>query len=147
MNPAFLLLLILVGAPLVELYVLIEVGGEIGALPTIGLSIFTAVLGAWLVRLQGLSVLFRVRQTLARGETPAVEMLEGALLMMAGVLLLFPGFITDALGFLVLVSPLRRALVRAVLRRAVAFGPPPGAGGGRTPDVRVIEGEYRREKE
>jgi len=148
MNPAFVFLLLLVGAPLVELYVLIQVGSEIGALPTIGLSIFTAVLGAWLVRMQGISVLFRVQQTLARGEAPALEMLEGALLMMAGVSLLFPGFITDAMGFLLLVPPLRRRLILAVLRRSGTLKPPPGGPPAEGPGshVRVIEGDWRREE-
>ncbi|HHC72340.1 MAG TPA: FxsA family protein [Thiotrichales bacterium] len=148
MNAAFVFLLLLVGAPLVELYVLIQVGSEIGALPTIGLSIFTAVLGAWLVRMQGISVLFRVQQSLARGEAPALEMLEGALLMMAGVSLLFPGFITDAMGFLLLVPPLRRRLILAVLRHSGTLKPPPGGppGEGSGPRIRVIEGDWRREE-
>ena len=149
MNPIFIFLLLLVGAPLVELYLLIEVGSRIGALPTILLSIFTALLGAWLVRLQGISVLFRVQQVLARGEAPAIEMLEGALLMMAGVMLLFPGFITDGLGFLLLVPPLRRWLALAFLRHAGVIRPyagGDGGAGGSTSRVRVIEGEYRRDE-
>jgi UPF0716 protein FxsA len=147
MNPAFIFLLVLVGAPLVELYLLIEVGSEIGALPTILLSIFTGALGIWLVRMQGLSVLFRVQRTLAQGEAPALEMLEGAVLMMAGLMLLFPGFITDTLGFLLLVPPLRRSLILAVLRRGGVMQPPPGPPPGETPSrrVRIIEGESRRE--
>ena len=144
MNPIYLILLVLVGAPLVELYVLIEVGSRIGALTTIALSIFTAVLGAWLVRMQGLSVLFRVQQSLARGEPPALEMAEGALLLVAGVMLLFPGFITDGLGFALLIPPLRRWLVLRLFR--VRPGPP-GSGSGGTTTIRVIEGEYRRERD
>jgi UPF0716 protein FxsA len=148
MNPGFIFLLLLVGAPLLELYVLIEVGSEIGALPTILLSIFTAILGATLVRLQGVSVLLRVQETLARGETPALEMLEGAVLMMAGVMLLFPGFITDVIGFLMLIPPLRRHLIMAVLRNSGTLTPAPS----RTPRdeepvrrVTIIQGEYRKE--
>ncbi len=149
MNPGFIFLLLLVGAPLLELYVLIEVGSEIGALPTILLSIFTAILGAALVRLQGVSVLLRVQQTLARGEAPALEMLEGAVLMMAGVMLLFPGFITDAMGFLMLVPPLRRRLILAVLRQNGSLRPAPGnpPQGEEEPvrRVTIIQGEYRKE--
>ncbi len=149
MNPGIIFLLVLVGAPLLELYVLIEVGSEIGALPTILISVFTAVLGASLVRMQGVSVLLRVQQTLARGEVPALEMLEGALLMMAGIMLLFPGFITDAFGFLLLVPPLRRKLILAVMKRSGAMGP--GSGGpspaseAEVRKIRIIEGEYRHE--
>ena len=149
MNPGIIFLLLLIGAPLVELYVLIEVGSEIGALSTILLSVFTAILGAALVRLQGVSVLLRVQETLARGEAPALEMLEGAVLMMAGVMLLFPGFITDAMGFLMLVPPLRRKLIVAVLKRSGAMGPAPGGRtGNEGEDIRrvtIIQGEYRRE--
>ncbi len=140
--------MLLVGAPLAELYLLIEVGSEIGALPTILLSVFTAILGATLVRLQGVSVLLRVQETLARGEAPALEMLEGAVLMMAGVMLLFPGFITDIIGFLMLIPPLRRRLIVAVLRNSGTLTPAPSG----TPEeqesmrrVTIIQGEYRKE--
>lgn len=151
MNPGIIFLLLLVGAPLVELYVLIEVGSEIGALSTILLSIFTAILGAALVRLQGVSVLLRVQEILARGEAPALEMLEGAVLMMAGVMLLFPGFITDTMGFLMLVPPLRRWLIVTALKRRGIISPAPGAPaddeGGNIRRVTIIQGEYRREDE
>ena len=147
MNPVFIFLFILVGAPLVELYLLIEVGSRIGALPTILLSVFTALVGAWLVRLQGISVLFRVQQVLARGEAPAIEMLEGALLMLAGLMLLFPGFITDTLGFLLLVPALRRGMAVAFLRHAGVMQPLDGGSvaPGTTGRTRVIEGECRRD--
>lgn len=79
MNPTLIFLLLFVGAPLLELYFLIEVGSVIGALPTILVSIFTAVLGGALVRMQGMSVLLRVQQNLAKGQAPALEMMEGAL--------------------------------------------------------------------
>ena len=147
MNPAILFLFIFVAAPLIELYVLIEVGSEIGALSTILVSVITAVLGGALVRIQGLSVLFRVRETMERGEAPAIEMMEGAILLLAGLLLLLPGFITDALGFLALLPPLRRAFILLMLRRSGTIhaaytekGP-----AGRTARPRIIEGEYRRD--
>ena len=111
-----LLLLILVGVPLFELYLLIQVGSEIGALPTIGLSILTAIIGTYLVRVQGFAVLMRVRDMMDRGETPALEVLDGALLLIAGLMLMLPGFLTDALGFLLLIPPLRRLLVRRFVR-------------------------------
>jgi UPF0716 protein FxsA len=78
-SPALLFLLVFVGAPLVELYLLIEVGSVIGALPTIALSVFTAVLGGLMVRMQGFSVLFRAQAQMAQETVPAIELLEGAL--------------------------------------------------------------------
>lgn len=149
MNPGIIFLLLLVGAPLLELYVLIEVGSGIGALPTILLSIFTAVLGATLVRMQGISVLMRVQQTLAKGEAPALEMLEGAMLMMSGVMLLFPGFITDIMGFLMLIPPLRRKFILAMLKRSGTISPTePGTGSAADVEIRhvnIIQGDYRRD--
>ncbi|MBF0256223.1 MAG: FxsA family protein [Gammaproteobacteria bacterium] len=146
MNPFWLLLLILVGAPLFELYLLIQVGSVIGALPTIVLSVFTAVLGALLMRQQGFAAAQRAQQAMARGEMPALELLEGVLIFLAGAVLLFPGFVTDALGFLLLISPLRRRLLLALLKRAQVIQPAQSSGqqaGGQ----RYIEGEFRREDE
>ncbi len=146
--PVLLALFFLV--PLVEIYILIEVGGLIGALPTVFLVVATAVIGAGLLRWQGLTTWLRVQQTLARGELPAVEMLEGAVLLVGGALLLTPGFVTDALGFLCLIPPARQAAIRAFLRRgrvtvhrASGSGRPGDRRGG--PRGRVIEGEWRRD--
>ena len=136
-----LLLLILVGIPLLELYLLIQVGSEIGALPTIGLSILTAIIGTYLVRVQGFAVLMRVRDMLDRDETPALEVLDGALLLIAGLMLILPGFLTDTLGFLLLIPPLRRLLIRRFVRFVPVHSE---ARTGAAP--RVIEGEFRRER-
>ena len=95
-------------------------GNVIGAPWTIALVVLTALAGAWLVRLQGLSALNRVRETAARGELPAIELLEGLFLLAAGALLLTPGFFTDIVGFACLMPPLRRSLIRLAARR---FGP------------------------
>ncbi len=144
MSPLVFILLFFVATPLVELYFLIQVGAQIGAIPTIALTVFTAVLGGVLVRLQGLSVLMRVREASARGEVPALEMLEGAVLLMAGLALLLPGFITDAVGFLLLITPIRRALTLGWLRRRGVLRP-----GERPPDKpgqpRIIDGEFHRD--
>jgi len=134
--------------PLTEIYVLIQVGELIGALPTVVLVVFTAVLGAVLIRAQGLATVARMRQSMDRGELPALELLEGACLLAAGALLLTPGFVTDTVGFVLLVPRLRRALIVAVAARGAGpRTPPPGAPGANTPagPGRVIEGEYRRE--
>ncbi len=145
MNPALLFLLLFVTIPLVELYLLIEVGAGIGAVPTIGLTLATALLGGVLVRLQGFSTALRVRQGLERGEVPAVEMLEGLVLLISGILLLLPGFVTDAVGFLFLVPPVRRAALVASLRRMRVVTTTQAGPGGRGEGV--IEGEWRRETE
>jgi UPF0716 protein FxsA len=143
-HPLLLFLAIFVIAPLVELYVLIEVGARIGAFSTIVLSVFTAVLGGWLVRLQGFAVLYRVQGAMARGEVPALELLEGAMLLLTGLALLLPGFITDAVGFALLVPPLRRALILWYLRRngTLRPGPPPPRP---PPSGGYIEGDFRRD--
>ena len=143
MNPVFLFLFLFVATPLVELYFLIEVGSQIGAVPTIGLTLFTALLGGILVRFQGFSTALRVRDALDRGELPAIEMLEGVLLLIVGILLLLPGFVTDAIGFLCLIPQLRRAVVLAFLRRAKVIRTH-GRDGAEGDDI--IEGEWRREE-
>ncbi|MGA0960041.1 MAG: FxsA family protein [Sedimenticolaceae bacterium] len=144
LNPLAILLFLFVFAPLAELYVLIEVGSEIGALPTILLSIFTAILGASLVRLQGFSVLMRARGMMARGEAPAIEMMEGMALAITGFALLLPGFITDAIGFLLLITPVRRALIIKGLLRGGVMRPASGTQS-HTHQHIEIEGEFRRE--
>ena len=140
-----LFLLLFVGIPLIELYFLIRVGSVIGALPTIALSILTAVIGGYLVRRQGIAVLMRVREMLGRDELPALEVLDGAVLLVAGLALLLPGFFTDAVGFLLLVPPLRHALIRRYARVLPIEGHAIRRGSGPDAGPRVIEGEYRRE--
>lgn len=146
MNPLFLFLLLFVGIPLIELYFLIQVGSEIGAIPTITLTVFTAVLGGMLVRAQGLTTALRVRDALQRHEVPALEMMEGVVLLITGLMLLLPGFITDLIGFVLLVPPVRRALLFYFLKFSGVIqqqSPAQGATGEST-DPRVIEGEYRK---
>ena len=134
------LLLLFVGLPLLELYFLIQIGSVIGAVPTIALSIFTAVLGSWLVRRQGFGVLMRVRESLARDEVPALDLLDGVLILAAGLVLLLPGFLTDILGFLMLIPPLRRWVVRRYVQVIPVHRHDPEP----TPSARVIEGYFRR---
>ena len=137
-----LFLLLLVGIPLIELYFLIQVGTEIGVLPTIAISLFTAALGGYLVRRQGFDVLARVRRAKDQGEMPALAVMDGALLLVAGFFLLLPGFLTDAVGFLLLIPAIRQHLIK---RFIVILPPGQGAGGPAGP--RVIEGDYRRESD
>lgn len=147
MNPALLFLLLFAAIPLLELYFLIQVGSEIGAIPTIFLTVFTAVLGGLMVRLQGFSTALKVREAMDRDEVPAIEMIEGAMLLLAGFLLLLPGFITDAVGFLLLVPQVRRALIVWYLRRAggIATAATTRREHHRGSEHRVIEGEFKRE--
>lgn len=140
------LLLLFLLVPLVEIWILIEVGQEIGALPTIGLCVLTAVVGAALLRLQGLQTLTRAQANLNRGEIPAIEMFEGVALAFGGALLLTPGFATDVLGFLCLIPWSRRAMIRGALRRMnVYYGPPGGPGAGPGGSRHTIEGDFRRD--
>jgi UPF0716 protein FxsA len=110
-------LLIFIIVPAVELWLLINVGGEIGALRVLALIIFTGVVGWSLVKWQGLSTLRRIREELSSGQVPAREMVAGLCLVAAGLLLITPGFLTDIVGFLLLVPPLRRMLAGVLMKR------------------------------
>ena len=132
-------LLILIGVPAGELWLLIEVGSEIGALTTIALIILTAVIGTALFRIQGLATLERLRTHVARNETPVGEVVSGFGLLFAGLLLLIPGFATDALGFLLFVPPVRRWLAGLVIAYVVARG-----GSAMFVDLRAGTGSGRR---
>lgn len=121
-----LFFLIFVAVPLLEIYFLIKVGGQIGGGLTILLVLFTALVGLILVRAQGFATLFRVQTQLARGKSPALEMFEGLLLLVAGVLLLIPGFFTDALGFILLFPPWRRRIINWVIQRPFKYPFPGG---------------------
>lgn len=112
-----LLALMLLGLPLIELYVLIKVGTIIGAFPTVAIVVGTAFLGIYLLRQQGLSNYRRMQTSLAKGETPAREMVEGLIIVVGGVLLLIPGLITDFLGICCLIPPIRRVIIDLWLRR------------------------------
>ena len=115
MGLVIFLLFLLV--PLIEIGVFIEVGGWIGLLPTLGLILLTAVLGTWQLRAQGLSTLARARQQMEQGQLPAQELYDGFCLIIAGALLLTPGFVTDAVGFALFVPAFRRLLRRVIARR------------------------------
>lgn len=144
MQILFLFFLIV---PFVEIYVLLEVGSLIGAFPTIFLVVFTAVLGAWLLRRQGFTTWERFQASLRQGAIPAYEMIEGPILLVGGALLLTPGFFTDILGFACLYPPLRRKIAQYVIENhllkadiAAAFRKQADFNSG------VIEGEYRKKE-
>lgn len=132
-----LLLLLFVAVPLVELYVIIQVGQAIGALWTIVLLLAISLTGAMLLRAQGRSTWRRFRAALAAGRAPTGETVDGALVIMGGALMLTPGFVTDALGVLLLLPPSRAVARRGILRNArsrllMGFAGSAGASRGRT---------------
>ena len=146
--------------PILEVYLLIQVGAVIGAPWTVLLVVLTAVIGIRLLKIQGLSTLMRAQRKMQVGQTPAVEMLEGVGLILAGAFLLTPGFFTDALGFLLLFPPTRVWIVGKVVSKMMlsgrffSAGVSPGAGfghasrdGDRTGKPDIIEGvSYKREE-
>jgi UPF0716 protein FxsA len=113
-----LLLILFVGVPLLEIYVILQVGQALGALPTIALLVADSLAGALLLRAQGRSVWRRFRTALASGRPPASETVDGALVIAGGALMLTPGFVTDALGILLLLPPSRALARRLVVRHA-----------------------------
>ena len=111
------LLLLFTLVPLVELWILIELGRLTGVLPTVALVLTTGVLGAWLARSQGLATFARVRSEMAAGRMPATALVDGLLILVAGAVLLTPGLLTDLAGFFLLVPAGRAAIRRAVADR------------------------------
>ena len=126
------LVLAFIIVPLLELAVIIQVGQGLGVLPTIGLLLVVSIVGAWLVKFQGLGVMNRIRRQLAAGQMPTDELVNGVLILVAGALMLTPGFITDAVG-LALLFPPSRAIVRRFLaqrfRASIITGPGSGPDG------------------
>lgn len=147
------LLILFITIPMIELILFLTVGEWIGLAATVGVVILTGFLGAWLTKREGLRTLRRYRSTLAEGRLPHDEVLEGILVLIAGAVLLTPGFLTDAAGFLLLVPPVRGGVVRWLKRsledrvRLAVSGP--GAGNApanpetarRQPAGRVIDVE------
>jgi UPF0716 protein FxsA len=125
---------------LVEIYVLVTVGQAIGALNTIALVILIAIIGAWLAKHEGASVLRRIQSSLNEGRMPSNELIDGGLILAGGILLVTPGFVTDIHGILCLFPP-TRAIWRALLKRrfnvrVTAIGMPPGYPDGASPGYR-----------
>lgn len=112
----FALLVIFVIGPIAEIWVLLTAAGAFGVLPVIAACIFTAFLGGFLIRMQGLSAINAARKDLETGRLPVDSAVDGALLVVAAPFLMTPGFLTDAAGFLLLVPPIRRAIARLALK-------------------------------
>ncbi len=115
------LLVLLIVAPLVELYVIIQVAQVIGGWETLALLILMSAIGAWLLKRQGLSVIRRVASAVEEGRAPGKELVDGLLILVAGALMLAPGFVGDVLGYLLLLPP-TRAVFRAPLMRRFSKG-------------------------
>ena len=142
MNIAQGVLLALLALPVLEIYLLIQMGGLVGFLPTLFLLFGAAALGTYLLQTQGWSTWNRLQQSLARGELPADDLVNGAVIVAGGALLLLPGFLSDVAGLLCLI-PFTRRLIAAWLvksRLGLQPGQPPKAD-----EPRVIEGEFKRE--
>lgn len=133
------LILLFTLLPIAELALLLWLGARIGLLPTLALMIVTGVVGATLARLQGLATLARFQKAVAAGRLPGTELVEGLLLLVAGAVLLTPGVLTDAAGFLLLVPPVRRGVARGVegwaRRRVVVRTPGTGPAPPRSGDT------------
>lgn len=150
MRALFLIFLVV---PIVEMLLLFEVAEHIGGLSTVGLVVLTAVIGIQVLKQQGLSTITRAQRRLDSGELPMQEVLEGLFLAVGGAFLLTPGFITDTLGFILLIGPTRRLLVGWLIRSGkVAVFASQGRGAsftyGRSAGRRddgAFEGEYTRE--
>lgn len=140
-HSIFLLVLLI---PFIEIYLLLKVGGFIGAFPTILLVVFTAALGTWLVRQQGFATFQRLQANLAQGTIPAYEMIEGPIILVGGILLLTPGFITDILGLACLIPQIRRICAQYIIENHLVQ-----SGGqfqwGKPKEKDVLEGEFRKE--
>jgi UPF0716 protein FxsA len=162
-DPAMLRLtlgLILIALPMAELALLIKAGQAIGVWTTLGLVVGAVILGAAILAHQGTSVVRRTQHALAQGRPPVAPVLDGVFLVLAGVLLITPGFLSDVLALLLLIPPVRRGVARwsvkqLAVRAHVQFraaggktgdapGQPPAAGSGQGP---VIEGEFERLEE
>ncbi|RMF35387.1 MAG: FxsA family protein [Alphaproteobacteria bacterium] len=141
-----------VGVPIVEIALFIQVGGLIGLWPTLAIVILTAIAGSYLMRREGSATLGQLRRALGEGGDPSRPLAHGALILVAGVLLLTPGFFTDAVGLALMVPPVRRAVIAFLSRHLAArmqvhhasftVHGGPGPGPRHRADIDIVEGEY-----
>lgn len=141
------IVLFFIVVPLLELYVLIKVGGLIGPAMTVFFVILTAIIGTFLLRQQGLQTLQRVQQSVAQGVMPAAALIEGLILLVSGVFLLAPGFVTDSLGFMGLIPQFRRGISTFILSKfQMHIVTAAEAQSTKRYGQHTIEGEYRRDQ-
>ncbi|MCJ7789955.1 MAG: membrane protein FxsA [Candidatus Atribacteria bacterium] len=110
------MLILFIAIPVVELYILIEVGKKIGSLTTIGIIILTGILGTYLIKSQGFMILRKIQNDLNEGIVPGDSLIQGAIILLGGVLLLTPGFITDITGFIFLIPAGRKIVKKYLLK-------------------------------
>ena len=144
MLPIILLLFIFI--PIIEIVLFIQIGGEIGAGMTILIIILTAFIGAYLVRIQGIQTLLTAQQRLQAGEVPTLQIIEGIMLFIAGVLLITPGFMTDALSIAVLL-PIPRQMIAKYLIDNVSISPHSFGGSFSTHQSRSFQDDHTFEGE
>ncbi len=142
MNIAQGVLLAFLALPILEIYLLIQIGGMIGFLPTLFLLFGAAGLGTYLLQTQGWNTWMRLQQSLARGELPADELVNGAMIVAGGALLLLPGFLSDVAGLLCLIPFTRRLIAAWLVKNRLGLGSGQSAG---SQGQQVIEGEFKRE--
>ena len=155
MRPFPIIAFLFIAVPIIEIYFLVKVGEQIGPLKTILLVIITAIIGTWLLRQQGLSTLARFQSSMASGKIPAQEMIEGVILLIGGILLLTPGFVTDALGLLCLLPFSRQAFARKIAKNSsVHLQTQMGGFGSQRPNQQnqsgngdIYEGEYTQKED
>ncbi|WP_138935813.1 FxsA family protein [Roseovarius arcticus] len=128
--------------PIIEIGLFIQVGGLIGLWPTLAIVILTAILGTWLVRTQGALALSELRGSFSGQSDPTEALAHGAMILIAGVLLVTPGFFTDALGFALLTPPFRRAAFAYLRKRVKVQSFSTGAAPRRSQDPNTIEGDF-----
>ena len=119
MSVTAVLVVLFLVVPFLELFVLLQVGQQIGAIPTVVILIVVSILGGWLVKREGIGVWRRLNDQVRSGRVPGKELADGALILFGGALLLTPGFLTDILG-MALLAPPTRAVVRVELLRRMA---------------------------
>lgn len=137
------LLFLFIVVPVAELYLLVQVGSRIGLMPTLGLIVLTGFVGATLARWQGLSILSKIQNELRSGRPPALEMLEGAMIVIGGIVLLTPGILTDLFGFSLLVPGIRKSLAKKIQnnfsKSFTTFSPHSKSSNFKRPDDDVID--------
>ena len=131
--------------PIIEIALFIQVGDSIGMWPTLGIVVLTAVLGTWLVRTQGRLALQQLQASFSTMKDPTEPLVHGAMILVAGVLLLTPGFFTDAVGFALLLPPVRMAVFRFLRGRINMQGFQSNAQSG-FPGADIIDGDFEEVK-
>lgn len=142
----FIILAAIIALPLIEIMVFIQVGSAIGALPTILLTVVTAMAGLVMLRTQGISLLMRIQSEMNAGRVPGRDVIHGALMVIASIFLLIPGFASDTVGLLLFIPPLREMLVSLVISRANVVVTTGGRTGPRHSDtvVDLDEGDWEQ---